>query len=191
MRCSAVSLLTMVFLAFTAVAAVAQAPTAGSQEAAMGIPYVEGSTYGGNDKIVLGAGGQVLSVQAGTGKMADYGEGKLFVVVVTVAGAATNWSFAFGTESSGFSLDVDGKRYAAIDAQFAATVVSTTAPGEKPERSRSIRAGVTSVRDTTEHPLAVLFRLPAKALAAQPKTLFVREMNVAGKSYSFALRFDG
>lgn len=171
----------------------AQSPPAGgasSQEEALGEPYVEGTTYAGGARIALDAGGHIFSVEAGTGRMADFGDAPLFVVLATVSGPNTRWSFAFGKESAGITLLVDGKRYSPIEAQFAAPVVSPVVPGTNPESSRRRTDTGTIVVDTTEHPLAILFRLPGKALKAPAKTLSLRQFEIGGRSYSFDLQFS-
>lgn len=169
------------------------ATAAQSQEEAAGENYVEGSTYAGGARIALDASGHVFSVQAGTGRMADFGEAPLFVVLATVSGPNARWAFSFGDPNPGLTLLVDGKRYAPIEAQFAAQVVAPLAPpgdGQaKPERSRKRTSAGTVVVDTTEHPLAILFRLPGKALRAPQKTLSLRAFEIAGKSYNFDLQF--
>lgn len=170
----------------------AQAPPGGgasSQEEAMGEAYTEGTTYAGGARIALDSDGHTLSVEAGTGRMADFGEAPLFVVLATVSGPNARWSFSYGKETSGLTLLVDGKRYAPVEAQFAATIVSPVDPATKPERTRRRTDGETVVNDTTEHPLAIVFRLPGKALRAPGKTLSLRGFEIAGRSYALDLKF--
>ncbi len=164
--------------------------TAGtSQDAALERPYVEGAAYSGDARIALDDAGHLLSVQAGTGRLADYGEERLFVVLATISGPATDWAFRFGAKDSTFTLLADGKRYAAIDAPFAAPVVAKLAAGAQPVRSRRREGTGTIVADTTEHPLAILFRLPRRALDAPEKTLSFRAMTVNSKNLTFDLLF--
>lgn len=170
----------------------AQAPSASgaqSQDEALGESYVEGSTYAGGARIALDAAGHVFSVQAGTGRMPDFGDAPLFVVLATVSGPNTRWAFSFGDKSAGITLLVDGKRYAPIEAEFAAQIVAPVAAGTTPERSRKRSSAGTAVVDTTEHPLAILFRLPGKALRAPQKTLSLRQFEIAGRRYNFDLQF--
>jgi hypothetical protein len=164
-------------------------PAAQSQDEALGESYVEGSTYAGGARIALDASGHVFSVQAGSGRMADFGDAPLFVVLATVSGPTAPWEFSFGDKDGGITLLVDGKRYAPIEAQFAAQVVAPVEPGARPERARRRADGATVVVDTTEHPLAILFRLPGKALRSPQKTLSLRGFEIAGKRYNFDLRF--
>lgn len=155
----------------------------------MGEGYVEGSSYAGGARILLDAEGHLFSVQAGTGRMADFGDAPLFVVLATVSGPNAPWAFRFGKESPGLVLVVGEERYTPIEAQFAAQVVAPVGKGAKPERSRRRDGGVTAVVDTTEHPLAILFRLPPSALRAPEKTLALRDFEIGGRRYNFDLRF--